>query len=1215
MPLIPAGKVYEQGAADGILMISASQYTSNTAGSGSGAGKTWDEIDAATYAGDNVAAGELAGAIEPVIMRALPNTGTTITDAATQLTDSPRLGYRSLIRVGGSFNFAARMYRTQGGDQQMQVGEGLNNPLVLSIPAPDDRFAWDSDFTVGAVVLPPGVHDIGAWMRHDGAIFDRIVLWPEGTTFDPDTQGDTYPLSALVDEPTLGVPGTYTSIPADGELLQTFDSVLSASAVPGVFPDHQGRIMNNANGAFSWTSDGEIIYNFPGEGIAFYSAFDPTQGIWVTQAPLTLTNAAPLASLTITTEDSQPGDTILAETDYDLTGFNNSDLCLSLAGIEIPLVITQTNPGRVSAVFPETKQGGILLADQIDITLNVCNVGALTVADQANLKPRGALFTPATAANLADYPQAQQLNDEGVPVFAAQLEDHDDGTYSVLVNGAWEFYETVDTEAPVINTPIPDASYPPGTPFTLPTDITDAIDPTLDYTMTVNGVAVPTLGFTLDPLTGEGAHDGSTLPVGIYTVDITAEDDAGNSVTDQVVIEITDPADTDPPVFTTSIDSENIDEGDPAGTISGHVVTDATLPIVYSAELDSVAMPTGGWSVDTSTGDISYPAGLTPGTYTYVLTATDSAVTPNSTTSTGVLVVTADTSAPVFTTPAQDATIGVGGGTVSGHVVTDANTPIVYTATVDGVAMPTAGWSIDLDTGEVTVPAGLAPGDYDYVITATDSSAGMNMGTSAAVVTVPDVSAPVFTTPVSNATDNTGNAGAITGHVVTDDSAPITYTATVDGVPMPTAGWTVDPSTGDISYPAGLSPGQYEFVLTASDAATPTNSSTSAGTLTIPAASIAAPNHAIFPISFVPEQNSSFVDVVALGPFALPGLPANVQVDYDNQNGDLVIFPDGSYDYAGSAPLTFDVEASDGDGTWDAVSVTVHPALDLATPEWVPPATTPLNSPLLIDAADVFNIALAEPNAQVTFVGFPGASSATGNQLAVDTSALGVHDVAIRATINGHDYVTQYFTLTIVGEELVDFSAAWAIQARTLAETSFSWTIDSRTLVSFLPTWLLDGRETVTFTPDWAIDARTLVETPFSWLLDARALAEFSASWLLDSRTLVGLSTAWVIGQTLTPAESTFSWLLDARETVGFTPNWELSSTLTETEVAYTWLVTGTTLFIDAPSTWRIGVPLTETGFITDWLINGPVELCFSASWRVLARSSFTQDRAFHILD
>ena len=441
MPLVPAGKVYEQGAADGILMIPAAQYTSNTAGSGTGAGKTWDEIDAATYAGIGVVAGELAGSIEPVLMRALPNTDLQITDPAIQLTDSPRLGYRSLIRVGGSFNFAARLYRPGGGDQQLQLGAGSNNPFVITIASPNDRFGWDSAFVAGSVVLPAGIHDIGAWMRFDGAIVDRIVLWPEGTTFDPDTQGDTYPLSALVDEPTIGVPGTYTSIAADGELLQTFDSILSAAAVPGVFPDHQGRIMNNANGAFSWTSDGEIIYNFPGEGIAFYSAFDPTQGIWVTQDPLPLTNAAPLASLTITTEDSQPGDTILAETDYDLTGFNNSDLCLSLAGIEIPLVITQTNPGRVSAVFPETKQGGILLADQIDITLNVCNVGALTVADQANLKPRGALFTPATAANLADYPQAQQLNAEGVPVFAAQLEDHDDGTYSVLVNGAWEFYD------------------------------------------------------------------------------------------------------------------------------------------------------------------------------------------------------------------------------------------------------------------------------------------------------------------------------------------------------------------------------------------------------------------------------------------------------------------------------------------------------------------------------------------------------------------------------------------------------------------------------------------------------------------------------------------------------------------------------------------------------------------------------------------------------
>ena len=725
----------------------------------------------------------------------------------------------------------------------------------------------------------------------------------------------------------------------------------------------------------------------------------------------------------------------------------------------------------------------------------------------------------------------------------------------------------------------------------------------------VAGVADSLLNFIVgDALVGDryiASH--SVNPAGIANdlpgTPLTLEFRVFNNGTwSNIVAEDYDPAaDADAPVFTTGIPDENIDEGDPAGTIGGHVVTDATLPITYTATLDGVAMPTGGWTVDATTGDISYPAGLAPGTYTYILTATDAATPTNSATSTGRLVVTADTTAPVFTTPAQNATIGAAGGMVSGHVVTDANMPILYSATVEGVAMPTAGWSIEPTTGEVTVPAGLAPGDYNYVITATDSSTGMNMGTSAGVVTVPDVSAPVFTTPVSSPTGNATAAGIIAGHVVTDASLPITYTATLNGVPMPTAGWSVDLNTGDITYPAGLVPGTYSFILTASDAATPANSSTSAGALTIPTAPVAALNHAIFPVSFIPEQNRSFVDLGALGPFALPGLPANEQVDYPNQ--DLEIFSDGSYSYTGAAPLTLDVEVSDGDGTWDAVSVTVNPLLDLAAPNWTPPTSTAVNAALSIDAADVFNSSIADPNAQVEFVGFPGASSATGNVLAVDTATAGEHAVAVRATINGHDYVTRYFDLVIaVAEMEADFAFAWSInQAPTDADFTPAWVIDARTLVDFTPSWLLDGREQVGFTPAWSIEARTLVD--------------FTPQWLIDARTLVDTAAMWSLAQPPTDADFTHAWLIDAREIVDFTPTWALDSMFTEVDVTHTWKNTGTTFFNDASISWQLGVPPTQLDYTFSWLVHGPVELDFCAAWRILARSSFTQDRAFHILD
>ena len=480
-----------------------------------------------------------------------------------------------------------------------------------------------------------------------------------------------------------------------------------------------------------------------------------------------------------------------------------------------------------------------------------------------------------------------------------------------------------------------------------------------------------------------------------------------------------------------------------------------------------------------------------------------------------------------------------------------------------------------------------------------------------------DTSAPVFTTEIDSPTDDTGNAGTIAGHAVTDASLPITYSATLNGVPMPTAGWTVDTTTGEIGYPAGLAVGTYDYVLTATDAATPGNSATSSGTLTIeapppppPPPPPAAADHAVYPAHFFPKTNFAYENVGSLGPSPLPGLPANEQVYYDNQNGDLVINPDGSYVYVGTAPLTFDVEVSNGDGTWDTVSVTVYPLLDLETPNQ-PDLSAIVGAALSFDLGDVYNDSLMDPNTVVLInsgnltnapFNFPAGSTmddATGI-ITVDTSTAGVYEVTVSAS-QGSRVVVDTIEITVDADPGADFSYSWALSTETEVDVSFSWEVDGRSSADLSVSWQLDGRASV--------------DSTYSWLLDARGQIESDYSWLIDSRTSVDSQSTWVIGQTPTDTDTTFAWRLDAREESNLTASWELVSVQEEADFPFAWLVTGTTFTNDADAQWGVGVEPVETSFSAAWLVRGFAPVDYTASWRILARATFGAERAFHIID
>ena len=195
-------------------------------------------------------------------------------------------------------------------------------------------------------------------------------------------------------------------------------------------------------------------------------------------------------------------------------------------------------------------------------------------------------------------------------------------------------------------------------------------------------------------------------------------------------------------------------------------------------------------------------------------------------------------------------------------------------------------------------------------------------------------------------------------------------------------------------------------------------------------------NHAHFPISIQPKAGYSAVDVGALGAAALAGLPADEQVYYNNQNDQLIIHENGEYTFFGDAVVTFDVEVTDGDGTWDTVSITVYPLIDLEVPTYTPPVFMSGTNGT-IAGADIFNAGLDHPLAALSISGFPGATQAVSKSVQVDAGAAFDGDVTVTAVL-GAQKVSHSFRLVISDSAVVEGEAGEAIEFGMSAQATLN---------------------------------------------------------------------------------------------------------------------------------------------------------------------------------
>src|SRR6218665_864769 len=261
--------------------------------------------------------------------------------------------------------------------------------------------------------------------------------------------------------------------------------------------------------------------------------------------------------------------------------------------------------------------------------------------------------------------------------------------------------------------------------------------------------------------------------------------------------------------------------------------------------------------LDVATGQVSVPAGTPAGTYTIVYNLCEKLNPTNCDPATVTITVTK----PVII--AQDDTLSGGNGTtgnpnagnvlnnngngpdtLNGNPVTIAQVNITVTTpatSIGGGPVPT----LDVATGQVSVPAGTPAGTYTIVYNLCEKLNPTNCDPATVTITVtkPVIIAQDDTLSGGNGTTGNPNAGnvlnnngngpdTLNGNPVTIAQVNITVTTpatSIGGAPVP----VLDVATGQVSVPAGTPAGTYTIVYNLCEKLNPTNCDPATVTITV----------------------------------------------------------------------------------------------------------------------------------------------------------------------------------------------------------------------------------------------------------------------------------------------------------------------------------------------------------------------------------------------
>jgi hypothetical protein len=540
---------------------------------------------------------------------------------------------------------------------------------------------------------------------------------------------------------------------------------------------------------------------------------------------------------------------------------------------------------------------------------------------------------------------------------------HADGVYTLVVTAtdpagntssttvSW----TRDTQPPPTPTITPPTSPAQGrTPAFTVTDpespVTWSCSVTGPSTVTITGCGPTT---TLD-LTG--ALDGT------YTVSVVAIDPAGNvsaAGSASYVLDTTAPpapSVSAPPALTKSLTVNlTISDAQPDAVVTC-LLTSPGGRTVFSG-----ACPPSGTFDTTGFGD---------GTYTLVVTATDSAGN-FSTTTVSWRRDTRPPPVPVVTAPTSPAQ-----GRSPSFVVTDTESPVTWTCTVTGpsvVSVVACGPTTTIDL------AGALDGTYTVTVTATDPAGNTSAGGTATYVL--DTAAP----PAPSVTAPTSPAqGRTPSFTVTDAEPGVQWSCTVTGPSAVVVTVCGPTTTVDLT---GALDGVYRLSVVAIDAA---GNVSSAGSATYTLDTTGPPA----PVVGVPRTPSNDLAPV----FSISDAEAGATLTC------VLTSPGGRTVFAGSCPANgaFDTSAfADGvytlvvtatDFAGNATSTTVTWTRDIVAPP-APAVTGPAGSPAQ-DRSPDFSVSDSEPGVQYR-------CSVTGPSLVAVTVCGATSQLDLSAALDG----------------------------------------------------------------------------------------------------------------------------------------------------------------------------------------------------------------------
>jgi large repetitive protein len=307
-----------------------------------------------------------------------------------------------------------------------------------------------------------------------------------------------------------------------------------------------------------------------------------------------------------------------------------------------------------------------------------------------------------------------------------------------------------------------------------------------------------------------------------------------------------------------------------ADTINGIAAsgTNATLAVAAGSSVPA------GLSFDTTTGNVDVAAGTPAGTYTFDYTICERLNPANCQTATiSVTVIAAPIAADVDSVAGINGANGganvldvIMGDTLNGTQVTLAQINLSVTTPATPVSPGAPVPSLDVVTGQVSVPVNTPAGTYTITYQICERLNPANCATNTATVTVAAatiVATNDSVTGINGLAGATAVVNAFTADTVNgvgaSSSNAILSVAAGSAVP---AGLTFDTATGNIDVAAGTPAGTYTFDYTICERLNPSNCQTATIAVTVIAATITAVPDAVAGINGV-DGAANVLDVIA----------------------------------------------------------------------------------------------------------------------------------------------------------------------------------------------------------------------------------------------------------------------------------------------------------------------------------------------------------------